>query len=56
MLTADVQVIYTMLGNSAPFLSEAINNIKLENPFLVVMAFDSIKKKEVRITMLTTDV
>lgn len=45
MLTTDAHIIYTMLGNSALFLSEAINNIKLETPFLVVMAFDSIKKK-----------
>lgn len=55
MLTANDQVIYTALGNSAPFLSVAINNIKLESPFLVVMAFDSIKKKRSEKTVLTTE-
>lgn len=44
-LTDGVQFIFTLLGKSSPSPSEAINNIKLENPYLVDRALDSIKKR-----------
>lgn len=44
-LADDVQFIFTLLGNSFSSPSEAINNIKLENPYLVDRALDSIKKR-----------
>lgn len=40
-----VQFIFTLLGNSSSSPSEAINNIKLESPYLVDRALDSIKKR-----------
>lgn len=36
---------FALLGNSFSFPSEAINNIKLESPYLVDRALDSIKKR-----------
>lgn len=44
-LADDVQFIFALLGNSFSFPSEAINNIKLESPYLVDRALDSIKKR-----------
>lgn len=44
-LANDVQFIFTLLGNSSSCPSEAINNIKLESPYLVGRALDSIKKR-----------
>lgn len=44
-LADDVQFIFTLLGNSSSSPSEAINNIKLESPYLVDKALDSIKKR-----------
>ena len=44
-LADDVQFIFALLGNSFSFPSEAINNIKLESPYLVDRTLDSIKKR-----------